>query len=266
MCLSRKEERKNLVEVEVLVATMNQKDTSLLEKMNIQSDALVGNQCDSNKIEEIVFQGHRVVFYNFCEKGVGLNRNNTLMRSNGDFCLFADDDMVFEEGYPEMVLQQFQKHVDADVLIFNLREKNTTRYIIKKPFRVRWYNYMRFGAARVAIRRKSIFDNGILFNLTFGGGTERGHGEDTLFLGDCLKKGLKIYAVPQSIARLTEERKSTWFVGYDDKYLENQGDLYYCISRRWYKVLCLQDAFRHRKVYQRSTNEAYRTMTRKRRR
>ena len=41
-----------------------------------------------------------------------------------------------------------------------------------------------------------------------------------LFLTACLKNGLKIYAVPTELAELTEERKSTWNCGYDEKYFK----------------------------------------------
>ena len=47
------------MKVQVLVATMNQKDHTLLEKMNIQSDVIVGNQCDYNLVEEFEYCGHR---------------------------------------------------------------------------------------------------------------------------------------------------------------------------------------------------------------
>ena len=44
--------------VEVLVAAIHQKDHSLLEKMNIQSDVIVGNQCDRNEIESFEIKAH----------------------------------------------------------------------------------------------------------------------------------------------------------------------------------------------------------------
>ena len=75
--------------IEVLVAAMHQTDHALLEKMNIQSDVIVGNQCDRNAVEEFEWNGHRVRYLHFAERGVGLNRNNSLMRAAGDICLFA---------------------------------------------------------------------------------------------------------------------------------------------------------------------------------
>ena len=74
--------------VQVLVAAVGQNDQSLLNKMNIQSDVIVGNQCNCNSVEKFSFRGHRAMYLNFAERGVGLNRNNALMRADGDICLF----------------------------------------------------------------------------------------------------------------------------------------------------------------------------------
>ena len=246
--------------IQVLVASMNQTDHSLLGKMNIQSDVIVGNQCDRNEIEDFEYKGFKARYLNFSERGVGLNRNNALMRATGDVCLLADDDMVFEDNYPEIVKNAFAKHKDADVIIFNLHEPVQTRYVIPKDSRVGRSNYLRYGAARVAFKLSSVKGNAIYFNQCFGGGTEYPHGEDNIFLTDCLNKGLKIYAVPQYIASLTEERESTWNAGYDEKYLIGQGHLYRAISRRWWKFLCLQDAIRHSKRYNMSWSMAYKIM------
>lgn len=247
--------------IQVLVAAMNQIDHSLPKKMNINSDAIVGNQCDHNSIEEYEWEGHTIKYLNFAERGVGLNRNNALMRATGDICLFADDDMVYVDEYVDIVCKAFEKYPDADVIAFNLREKEPTRYIIEHEGKVGYFNYLRYGAARVAVRLESIRKNGIAFNLCFGGGTEYSHGEDNIFLTDCLKKGLKIYAVPETIAVLTEERVSTWNKGYDEKYLQDQGILYRTISRRLWRLLCLQDALRRRKSYPMGFIKAYKTMT-----
>ena len=109
--------------VQVLVAAMNQYNHSLLEKMHIQSDVIVGNQCDFNGIEHFEYKGYSATYLNFEERGVGLNRNNTLMRATGDICLFADDDMVYVENYPELIEKAFWDYPDADIIAFNLVEK-----------------------------------------------------------------------------------------------------------------------------------------------
>ncbi len=236
--------------IEVLITTMNlENSTSLLNKMNIQSKAMIGNQCNHNEISLSEYKNYEIPIFSFNEKGVGLNRNNLLMRTKSDFCLFGDDDLIYVDNYEQIILDSFKRYSDADVLIFNLNEEKSTRYMIKKVFKVNKFNYMRFGAARLAIRSNSILLNGIFFNTCFGGGTQFSNGEDTLFLSECLKKNLKIYALPITIANLTNERDSTWFKGYNEKYLQDKGVLFFMISKKFYKLLCLQDALRHSKSY-----------------
>lgn len=246
--------------IQVLVATMHQQDHSLLEKMNIRSDAIIANQCDRDSIENFEWNSHKIRYLNFAERGVGLNRNNALMRADGDICLFADDDMIYTDDYVEVVTSAFEQHPDADVLVFNLHEPVQTRRVIEKVSKVGYLNFLRYGTARVAVRRESVRKNGIYFNQCFGGGTEHCHGEDNLFLADCLKKGLKIYAVPAFIATLTEERESSWNAGYDEKYLRDQGVLYRIMSRKYWRLLCLQDALRHHKKYNMSFLNTFKLM------
>lgn len=250
------------MKIQILVAAMNQVDYSLIDKMNIVTDVIVSNQCDRNSIEKFESDGRKVSYLNFAEKGVGLNRNNALMRADADVCLFADDDMVYCSDYVDKVINAFKNNSHADVIIFNLKEKEPTRFIIKKKTRVGRLNYLRYGTARIAVRLDSIKKNAIYFNQCFGGGTKYSHGEDNLFLTACLNNNLKIIAVPEFIAELTEERESTWLKSYDEKFIRDQGVLYKTISRRWWKLLCFQDAFRHRKLYKISTIKAYRMMTR----
>lgn len=247
--------------VQVLVAAMNQNDHSLLDKMNIQSDVIVGNQCNFNSIEQFEYNGHFATYLNFAERGVGLNRNNALMRATGDICLFADDDMVYVDNYCGIIEKAFLDHPDADVIAFNLIEKVPTRYVIKNTKRIRFYNFLTYGTARIAVRLSRIRENGISFNLCFGGGTEHCHGEDNIFISDCLKNGLKMYAVPVSIAELTEERVSTWNSGYNREYFIDQGILYRTISKRLWKLLCLQDSIRHaKKEYKTNWMDVYSLM------
>lgn len=242
------------MKLEVLVATMNQINYDLLNVMNIQSDAIIANQCNENKVEEFEYNNHKIKFISFAERGVGLNRNNALMRTKSDISVIADDDLVYVDGYKEIIQEQFVKNPNADVIIFNLIEDIQKRYIIKKKFKVGYQNYMRFGAARIAFRTKSITKNGISFNIHFGGGTEHSSGEDTLFLTECLRKKLNIIAVPVNIAYLSTKRESTWFCGYTDKFFKDKGVLFYYISKRWSYILSLQFCIRHSAKFKKDTN------------
>lgn len=245
--------------VEMLIATMHQpeSDYSLLEKMNIQSDAIVCNQCERFSFKEFSWHGHNIKWYDFNEKGVGINRNNALMRATGDIIVFCDDDMTYEDGYPAKLVDGFDRNPQADVLIFNIegRGKNNS------PSKVTKLNYLRYGAARIAAKREEIISNGILFNLCFGGGTEHQHGEDNIFLCDCLNKGLRVFTYPVLIARLNADRPSTWRKDFDTKYFKDQAALYKQISRRYWKYLALIDAIKHgKRRYGCSWSKAFKMM------
>ncbi|MCI9582928.1 MAG: glycosyltransferase family 2 protein [Clostridium sp.] len=106
--------------LQVLVAAVDQKDAALPRTLNLQSDAIIGNQCDRNSIEVMDYNGHEIIYLNFKERGVGLNRNNAFMRASADIVLFADDDMRYVAHYPDIVRKAFAAYPDADVILFNL--------------------------------------------------------------------------------------------------------------------------------------------------
>lgn len=226
--------------IETLVATIDRDDYSLPEQMNIQTDALIGNQCGCSSTEKISVNGHSVVFFNTSDRGVGRNRNLLLQNARADICILADDDMRFVDDYPHIAEHAFSECPDADILVFNLIEKKPRRYINKKIKRVRWYNYAKYGAARLAVRREALLKSGIRFSLIFGGGAKYGSGEDTVFLSDCLKKGLKIYAVPYALAEIDQDAASTWFSGYNNKYFNDKGALYKCLHPALWPVFMLR--------------------------
>lgn len=239
--------------IQVLIASMNQTDHSLLEKMHIQSDAIVGNQCNNNSVEQFEWNGHSVKYLNFAERGVGLNRNNTLLRASADIVSFADEDVVFVDKYEEIVSRAFKELPQADAIIFNTINigGNRARRINHKVKRVRFYNAFNYDTSRIAVRLNSIKRENITFHSCFGGGTRYSSGEDTLFIGDMLKAGLKIYTYPEFVLT-ADSSSSTWFRGFTEKYLHDKGAMFCALSKRWALLLCIQDLIRHPYIYKES--------------
>ena len=186
------------MKVEVLVSTVNAKPRELIEKMKIDSDAIIINQCDHIGYEEIKSNDNIIKIYSFAERGVGLSRNNALMRATGDIILFADDDEIFEDNYKEKIIEEFDNNKNADMIVFNIEGNSVNRKIAKisKSKRIHKYNCLRYGAVRFAVRLNSVRKRNILFSLLFGGGAKYGSGEDSVFIYDCLSKGMKIFSSP----------------------------------------------------------------------
>ena len=111
--------------VQVLISAMHAEPKELIKRMNVSSDAILINQCDENGFESFCVQDESgndrlIKAYSFCERGVGLSRNNALLRADREISLFSDDDIIYVKDYEKRILEEFQKHKEADVLLFNV--------------------------------------------------------------------------------------------------------------------------------------------------
>ena len=61
--------------VELLISCMHQKDFSVAEQMNIQSRALMINQCDTEGMDETEINGYPVRMISTAERGLSRSRN-----------------------------------------------------------------------------------------------------------------------------------------------------------------------------------------------
>jgi glycosyltransferase involved in cell wall biosynthesis len=233
------------MKIEVLIAAMHRIDASIYKEMNLQTDAVIINQCDRFERQELIIDGKKVKLYSFDERGVGKSRNNALMNASADICMLADEDMIYVDGYEEIVLEAFNRFPKADVIIFQVNSLNPKRPSspIKKNGRARAYEVTRFGACRIAFKREKIQKANIWFSLMFGGGALYGSGEDSIFIQDLFKNGLYVYTCKEKIADIKQD-DSTWFTGYNDKYFKDKGALYAAISKRHARLITVFSAFK----------------------
>lgn len=250
------------MKLQVLVAAVNQEVNKLAEKMKLESEAIIVNQCDHFDYCEYRHNDKQIRCFSMAERGVGLSRNTALMRAEGEICLFSDEDIVFDPGYEKAVLSEFEKNADADVITFNFRvDAKRATYYNRKPGRIRWYNYGRYPTYAVAARTEALRGKNICFSLLFGGGARYSNGEDSLFLHDCLKKGLHLYAVTTELGQEVY-RESTWFRGYNEKFFVDRGVLYHHLYGRLAGLFSLRFLLAHRKEMLKETGllEAHRLM------
>lgn len=235
---------------QLLMATMHQMDHSLCERMNLHSDAIIVNQCDRNSFEEFQYSGYNIRMLSLCERGVGLSRNTALMRADADIVEFADDDMIFTDTYREDVLREFERHPEADAILFRVESLNPDRPLrkITKFERINRWKVLKYGCARLAVRREKLVYNTLSFSLLFGGGAKYGSGEDSLFLQDCFRAGLKIYRSPVKVADVKQET-SSWFNGYTDKYFFDKGALFAALLPMGCRVYALLTVLKFRKSF-----------------
>lgn len=235
--------------IQVLVATMNNTDFSkLCKNMNISSDVLIINQSDRVHYEELDYNGHKCQCYTFNERGLSRSRNNAIMRSSGDIICLADDDMKYTDSYVKDIIMEFQKHPEADAIVFNVDLLNSAR-VAKKITRfskVGKRESRQYGSVHIAMKREKVLFNNLFFNVMFGSGAYYKCGEDTLFLKKFLDCGLNLYKSPVKIGEV-DMSDSTWFKGYDEKYFYDKGAIIAAAYPLIAYLLIIIQAFRNSK-------------------
>ena len=240
--------------LQILVSAVNKDPKKLISDMRIASDAVIVNQLIGDDAPEDAplgnweyeFDGFTARILNRREKGVGLSRNTAIDNADHEILQFGDDDIVYEDGYADRILAEFDANPGADVLCFNVRAQEGRETYWNEDFaRVSFLNYGRYPAYAICVRRKKLIESGVKYSLLFGGGAPYMNGEDSLFLHDCLKAGLSVYRTPVSLGR---ERKgdSTWFTGYTDKFFFDRGVLYHFLYGRLAGILGFRFLFNHR--------------------
>ena len=228
------------MKIQLLVSAVDQDAAALVRQMHIQTDAVVVNQCDRYGYEEIEDHGHKVQVFSMPERGVGLSRNTALLHASGDVCVFSDEDIVLSEDYGAQIQGAYEELPDADMILVNVQVAPARRtYWNEDIHRINRRNYGRYPAYSITAKRDALLRANVHYSLLFGGGAKYSNGEDSLFLKDCLKAGLKIYSHTICIGE-EKERESTWFSGYHEKFFRDRGVLYHYL----YGKLALPLAFR----------------------
>ena len=237
------------MKLEVLVSTMNQKNiNNLLDKMNIKTDSVIINQTNFDSENSIVRGNNLAKCINLCERGLSKSRNLA------DICLLADDDIVYTDDMKDVIVNEFQKNEDIDIIAFQLYglDKVFKKYP-KSAKKIGYINSMKLASVEIAFRRQSIIEKKIYFNTLLGAGSKYFMGEESEFLFRCLDKGLKIKYIPIKIGDLIVG-DSTWFKGYNKEYFISKGAAFTGMSIKKSRFLILQFAMRKRKIYKHNTN------------
>ena len=234
------------MKLQLLVAAVKKSSRELIEEMQIESDAILVSQGMPFGYEEMEHQGHRIRYFSMQERGVGLNRNTSLLRADGDICLFADDDVTYDDDMEERVLAEFNAHPDADVMIFHLDTDSQRKQIqYPKTKKCGPFARMPWGAVRIAFRLNSVRKANVWFTTLFGGGCIFPSGEDSMWLADAKRKGLTFYVSKETIGKISME-DSTWFTGRDEKYFFARGTYYATMHPKtqwlwhWYAALSVR--------------------------
>ena len=247
---------------EILCVTMNQIDFSKIKMMNVHSDIVFANQGNKTGYAELLFENHKAKMISTATRGVGINRNLTLMYASADICLFADDDIVYKDDVEKIVLKEFEEHPDADVFIFNydaVDAGNRKIKVFQKTQRCSKFFKKLSGGIRIAFRLASVKKANLWFSTLFGGGCIFPCGEDTKWLVDAYNKNLRVYVSKESIGTVSFS-DSSWFDGVNNRYFYGFGAYYRDTHPFSYPLWMLYFAIRTSKMTKMSFLEKIRWM------
>ena len=233
----------------VLVTTMHQSGFSKFSQMNLNTDAVLANQTDRDATETTVINGCNVTLVSTPTRGLSRNRNIALAHADqkSDFINFADDDLVFDDGYEKKIVEEFEKHPEAEAIKFNLHDLSITRKISMKRIerfeKATRHNMSSSGVCGVAIKIDVLRKNNLHFHENFGSGTENYCGEDTIFLMELLNKKVRFYRSPMDIAGI-DQTESSWFCGHDEHYFTTAGKVLGTIYPMLSYLLVICSAFK----------------------
>lgn len=213
--------------VVVLISCMHEKDHSILDRANIQSDAVVVNQCDRDLVESFDYIDknnipHKVCFVSTTQRGLSKSRNMAISYAKGhDIVLICDDDEVLADRYNDEIINAYNRQ-DADVIAFAIRCDQYSRTYSEKELNLGFSEILKTSSQQISCSLNAIGAKQIAFDEKMGSGTGNGPGEETKFLLSCRKQGLKMRYNPYCVATIIKG-DSQWFHGYTEKYFQNQG-------------------------------------------
>ena len=211
----------------LLISCMHQKDASILQRSNVQSDVVVVNQCDHDSICEYDFINKygrtcHVKFINTTERGLSRSRNMAIKHSWADICLICDDDEILADDCEDLIMSAYKENPDAGLIAFALiRNDNGKQYPMERKT-LGFKQILKTCSLQLTFSRNLIKKHGIMFDEKMGSGTGNGGGEENMFMFSVKKHKIKMLYYPHIIATVNPG-ESQWFYGYNERYFENLG-------------------------------------------
>lgn len=239
-----------MAKFEILCVTTKQNDFSKLKDMNVHSDIVFANQDGRMAYDEITFDSHTAKMITTNTKGVGINRNVALSYASADICLFADDDVKYVNDLEQIVLKEFDEHPEADVFFFNFHtidpQNKRKQRVYHTTRRCRKLEPKSWGGCQIAVRLSSVRRANITFTTLFGGGCMFPSGEDSIWILEAQRKGLKLYISKEVIGE-TSFAESSWFTGFDERLFYGKGAFCCAMHKYTFPLWVLYFCFRTRK-------------------
>jgi len=207
---------------------MHQKNRSIVEKTNIQTDCIVVNQCDTDNVEDYDIKNKKGVlchikFISTTERGLSKSRNLALNNCNADICLVCDDDEVLEDDYEFFIKKAYEELPKVSVIALRIKRKDSYPQTFPDGItKLGLRTIFKTSSQQITFKREVVNRYSIRFDEKMGSGTGNGGGEETKFLLDLKRRGENIFYYPALISTIYPG-VSQWYHGCDEKFLCDKG-------------------------------------------
>lgn len=232
--------------LDVLLSAMHLKDYGYINSLNITGNCVIINQCERQSRQELTDHGRHITYIETTERGLSKSRNMAIEHASSDICIFCDNDVEYAGDYERLILEEYEKHPEYDIIAFHVEADFNPAPCYSAPRKISYLTSGKLFSCAISFKRRSIGD--IRLNERIGSGTSYGMGEENAFLYECLRHGLKIYYVPKWIAKIRYE-PSTWYKGFNKDFFIARGASFHAMTSRYSLFLIAQYAVRKYKLY-----------------
>lgn len=215
--------------LEVLVSTMNRSSwddlpIGIKSLSGIDCQATVVNQTSSKVLDSA--NPANVNFISKVQKGLSKSRNLAIENAIEEICIVADDDVAYVEGFQETILNAYRNEPNADIIVFQVEtpEGDLFKNYPTEPKELKLMDLMKVSSIEITFNREQVVNREVRFDERFGLGTNLPSGEEALFLVDAIRKGLRIFYVPERIVIHPKESSGHNFRN-NDPLIESKGAL-----------------------------------------
>jgi glycosyltransferase involved in cell wall biosynthesis len=146
-------------------------------------------------------------------KGVAKSRNQAIDLAEGEYLIFSDDDITFNEFGLRQAIEYLDAHPDISLLLGQATDETGA---LRKRYPGNVEKLGRLNSARAAtyemvIRVADVRRLGVRFDEDFGAGAKNYLGDEYIFVVDLIKAGGKAVFAPITLAQHpTESSGSRW--------------------------------------------------------
>ena len=213
--------------LEILISTTKKNNLDFIENIFFENNQhnfpiIIVNQ--GGKINDPHKKNIRII--NTDTKGLSESRNLAIKNSSKKYCLLADDDIIYKNGFYEIIEEAFEENLNSDLITFMMVDEKGKEFK-KYPSTIEHNNksIRDVNSVVIAFKRESIIKNNIQFDNLFGLGAIFETGEEYIFLRNCIEKKLTILFCPKII--LQHKSISSGKLAFKDKNIFARAAIFY---------------------------------------